>query len=86
VPTGRIRFIQHAADNLVIELALMGGSDVLVTGDRKHSLPLKSLQGMIIEPPSRFLERLDENRWKRQFKSGPSNAVTKGPWASPKVS
>jgi uncharacterized protein len=59
VPTGRIRFIQHDGDNLVLELALMGGCDALVTGDKKHLLPLQSLQGMTIEPPSKFLARLD---------------------------
>ena len=58
VPTGNHKYIEHDADNLVIETALMGGSDVLVTGDRKHLLPLGSVMGLVIEPPSRFLLRL----------------------------
>jgi predicted nucleic acid-binding protein len=37
----------------------MGGADVLVTGDKKHLLPLKEFQGIVIEPPSAFLSRLD---------------------------
>ena len=59
VPSGKLSFIKHAQDNLVLEVALMGASDVLVTGDRKHLLPLKIFHGISIEPPSAFLERLD---------------------------
>lgn len=29
VPSGKIAYIEHAADNLVIEVALMGGANVL---------------------------------------------------------
>lgn len=57
VPSGKMKFIDHAADNLVLELALMGHCDVLVTGDRKHLLPLKNFRGIQIEPPSVFLSR-----------------------------
>ncbi len=62
VPTGKIRFIKHEGDNLVLELALTGGCDVLVTGDKKHLLPLKAFQGVVIESPSVFLARLDSLR------------------------
>jgi len=51
--------IKHAADSLVLEVAIMGGADVLVTGDKKDLLPLKVFQGIVIEPPSYFLVRLD---------------------------
>ena len=37
----------------------MGKCDVLVTGDKKHLLPLNPFQGIIIESPSHFLKRLD---------------------------
>lgn len=57
VPSGKIHLINHKQDNLVLEVALIGGCDVLVTGDRKHLLPLGSCQRVVIEPPSRFLER-----------------------------
>jgi uncharacterized protein len=57
VPSGEVKFIEHEADNLVLELALVGGCDVLVTGDKKHLLPLGSFRGIQIEPPSKFLER-----------------------------
>lgn len=39
-----------------------GGADILVTGDKKHLLPLKNFQGVVIEPPSAFLARLDAAR------------------------
>ncbi|MBI2605673.1 MAG: putative toxin-antitoxin system toxin component, PIN family [Deltaproteobacteria bacterium] len=58
VPQGNIHSISHPGDNLVLELALIGGCDVIVTGDRKHLLPLSPFKGVIIEPPSKFLVRL----------------------------
>jgi uncharacterized protein len=58
VARGTRRFIAHAKDNLVLEVALMGASTVLVTGDRKHLLPLSPFRGLVIEPPSAFLRRL----------------------------
>ncbi|MBL7545957.1 MAG: putative toxin-antitoxin system toxin component, PIN family [Bdellovibrionaceae bacterium] len=57
VPQGEVQYIEHKADNLVLELALIGGCDVLVTGDKKHLLPIGSFREIQIEPPSKFLER-----------------------------
>jgi putative PIN family toxin of toxin-antitoxin system len=57
-PHGITQFIPHANDSLVLEAALMGNADILVTGDKKDLLPLKTFHGIIIEPPSMFLERL----------------------------
>lgn len=62
VPSGTINETTNQGDNLVLEVALMGGADVLVTGDKKHLLPLSSFQGIIIESPSAFLTRLDATR------------------------
>lgn len=59
VPSGTVNATANDGDNLVLEVALMGGADVLVTGDKKHLLPLKEFQGIVIEPPSAFLSRLD---------------------------
>ncbi len=59
VPSGKHRYIDHKADNLILEVSLMGGADVLVTGDRRHLLPLNPFMGLIIEPPSKFLQLLD---------------------------
>jgi len=58
-PSGQLKAIAHTADNLVLELAVLGECDVLVTGDKKHLLPLNPFQGIVIEPPSLFLKRLD---------------------------
>lgn len=58
VPTGRVTYIPHAKDNLVLDVAFTGSSTVLVTGDRKHLLPLSPFHGLILEPPSAFLSRL----------------------------
>jgi len=57
VPIGKIKLIPHEADSLVLETAIIGGANLLVTGDKKHLLPLKIFQGIEIEPPSIFLAR-----------------------------
>src|SRR5437879_5709676 len=62
VPSGKVHFIDHVQDNLVLELTVMGGCEVLVTGDKKHLLPLKTVNGIIIEPPSKFLIRLETQK------------------------
>lgn len=62
VPSGSVTATSNEGDNLVLEVALMGGADVLVTGDKKHLLPLREFQGIVIEPPSAFLSRLDAAR------------------------
>lgn len=58
-PTGNLKTISHPADSKVLEVAIMGKCDLLVTGDKKHLLPLNPFQGIIIEPPSHFLKRLN---------------------------
>jgi putative PIN family toxin of toxin-antitoxin system len=60
VSTGRTTYIPHAKDNAVleVEVAFAGSCSVLVTGDQKHLLPLSPFRGLILEPPSAFLERL----------------------------
>jgi putative PIN family toxin of toxin-antitoxin system len=57
VPAGLIEATGYAPDDMVLETAVLGGCDVLVTGDKRHLLPLKSYRGMVIEPPSQFLKR-----------------------------
>ena len=59
IPAGNLHVVESAGDNLVLELAEAGGCDILVTGDHKHLLPLSSFNNIIIEPPSKFLLRLD---------------------------
>lgn len=59
-PVGNTQHINHKKDSLVLETAILGNAHVLVTGDKRDLLPLKTFKGIIIEPPSAFLRRLDE--------------------------
>ena len=58
VPTGDLAVSGHGPDDKVLETALLGGCDVLVTGDKRHLLPLNPFRGLTIEAPSTFLKRL----------------------------
>jgi putative PIN family toxin of toxin-antitoxin system len=49
----------HAPDDAVLATAVEGHCDVLVTGDKKHLLPLKRYGGVTIEGPTAFLSRLE---------------------------
>jgi len=42
-------------DNMFIALAVTGGADYLVTGDRKHLLPLKRYEDTLIVSPAHFI-------------------------------
>jgi len=57
-PMGDVNFILYKPDSLVLETALLGSADVLVTGDKRDLLPLRSFGTVIIEPPSALLVRL----------------------------
>lgn len=48
------------SDNMVLECAVAGNADVIVTGDKKHLLPLGSYQGIPIVSPADFLAMLDD--------------------------
>lgn len=43
-------------DNRILECALAAKADYLVTGDKKHLLPLKSYRGIKIVTPREFLD------------------------------
>ena len=45
-------------DNRVLECAIDGKADFIVTGDTKHILPLKEYRGIKILSPSEFLKHL----------------------------
>lgn len=55
-PTGQISIASDSNDNLVIETALMGFADILVTGDREL-VDLGKIGDLKIERTSVFLER-----------------------------
>lgn len=46
------------ADEMVLECALAAEADYIVTGDKKHLLPLREFHGIGIVSPSDFLRRL----------------------------
>jgi putative PIN family toxin of toxin-antitoxin system len=45
-------------DNRVLECAVDGRADFIVTGDTRHILPLKEYRGIKILSPSEFIRRL----------------------------
>lgn len=49
-------------DNRILECALQGKAHYLVTGDRRHLLPLREFQGVSLVSPTEFMELLLRNR------------------------
>jgi len=47
------------SDNRILECAVAGRADVIVTGDRKHLLPLGSYAGIPIVSPADFVRSFD---------------------------
>jgi putative PIN family toxin of toxin-antitoxin system len=54
-PQERLNISIDESDNRYIECAVEGEVDVLVTGDKKHLLPIKEYQGIQILSPTAFL-------------------------------
>lgn len=54
-PKQKVVIVRHAADNKIIEAAISGNSDYIVTGD-KDLLELKSYKGIKILNPKELLE------------------------------
>lgn len=55
VPKKRIKLLRYHPDNLILEVAFEGQVNFIVTGDKKHLLPLKKFKNMAIIPPAQFL-------------------------------
>src|SRR3989337_81451 len=53
-----IEFPQDPDDSKVLACAVAGKADVIVTGDRKHLLPLNNFRGIPILSPADFLDRI----------------------------
>jgi putative PIN family toxin of toxin-antitoxin system len=49
-------------DEMILECALAGEADFIVSGDKKHLLPLQQFRGIPIVSPSEFLLRLPANK------------------------
>ena len=58
-PSERLQIASDECDNRYVECALEGRADFLVTGDKKHLLPLKEHRGTQILPPAAFLILLE---------------------------
>ena len=57
-PTEWISLIKALdTDNRILECAVEGKADVIVTGDTKHLQPLKTFRGIPILSPAEFLRR-----------------------------
>jgi putative PIN family toxin of toxin-antitoxin system len=57
--SSHIDVISHPdEDNRVLECAVEGKADFIVTGDTRHILPLKEYRGIKILSPSEFIRRL----------------------------
>lgn len=58
-PQGQVTVIHHPdADNRILECAVDGQADLLVTGDAKHLLPLQTFRGIRICSPREILDLL----------------------------
>ena len=50
--------VADPADEMILECALAGEAEFIVSGDKKHLLPLREFQGIQIVSPADFLRRL----------------------------
>lgn len=57
-PKPGIAFSPDEDDNVIIGTAIVGNADILVSGDRKHLLPLGSVEGIPILSPRQAVERI----------------------------
>ena len=53
-----VEFPADPADAKILACAFAGKADVIVTGDKKHLLPLKRYRGIPIVSPAEFLEQI----------------------------
>lgn len=49
-------------DNMFIALAVTGNADYLITGDRKHLLPLERHEDILIVSPAHFMALIQETQ------------------------
>jgi len=55
IPGVKIKKIKYLPDNKILEAALEGKVDYIITGDKKHLLPLKEFKGIPIVTPAQFV-------------------------------
>ncbi len=54
-PQKRLKVISHEPDNRILECAVAGQADFIISGD-KHLLNLKTFEGIVIMNPGDFLK------------------------------
>lgn len=57
VPKIKITTVGYPPDNKILEVALEGKVNCIITGDKKHLLPLKEFKGIPIITPVQFLAK-----------------------------
>lgn len=57
-PQVKINIINYSPDNRILETAVEGNADYIITGDKKHLLPLKEFKDIPIVTPAQFLNTL----------------------------
>lgn len=60
-PKQKISQLKYDPDNRVLETAISGNADYIVTGDKKHLLPIREFKGIPIVTASQFLKSLQAN-------------------------
>lgn len=58
-PEESLSVISHASDNRILECALAGGADFIISGD-SHLTDLECYQGVKIVNPAAFLDAIEE--------------------------
>jgi putative PIN family toxin of toxin-antitoxin system len=61
-PKRRLSVSPDETDNRYLECAVEGSAEVLVTGDKRHLLPIKEYQGIAVISPAAFLMLLQAGR------------------------
>lgn len=61
-PTERLALSPDESDNRYIECAVHGGAEYLVTGDKRHLLPIGEYQGIRFVTPATFIALLQIDR------------------------
>jgi len=59
---GKVHFITtDPDDNAILECAVVGQADFIITGDRRHLLPLGNFEGIEIITAAEFINRMSDD-------------------------
>lgn len=61
-PKKKLKVLPYDSDNRILECAVEGKADYLVTGDKKHLLKLKDYKGIKILSPGEFLRKINDKQ------------------------